>query len=676
MIKLRSALLIMALMVLTGFLSILTGQENMLPHQMTAEERVIMADYLREHHENALRSVPIPPPAAVRTMAEWEELQALMISWRGQTTILTEIVRHVVKECKILILTTNPASVTTTLENAGIPLDSVEFVNTPTNTIWIRDFGPWAVYQNDVDSLMLVDWIYNRPRVNDDLSPNSVATHLNVPIYEATVAPYDWIHTGGNHLPDGMGTVFSSDLVLDENPGKTEDQIDSIANIFLGVNKYVKLPKLPYDGIHHLDMHMRIIDEETIMFGEYPEGVSDGPQIEANIKYIQDSLVTPFGNPYTIIRLPMPPDGNDRYPSQGGHYRTYTNSVFVNKTILVPTYEERYDTTALRIYRESLPGYNVVGINCNSIIPSLGAIHCITKAVGTENPLLINHARLRDSHDETQEYPVVATIKHRDGIEIAYLFYKLKADTNYTQVPMVLVDSVNSHWAGIIPPHSAGEEINYFILGMAKNGKAQVRPITAPAGYFKFSVIGETANQPPVVQITHPLNESVFDITEPFISIDFEATDADGEIDSAFIYINSALVSTLDTLPYTMEWSGYTEGSYEIVVEVMDDAGAVASSDTVKVYIESTTATNPISPLDQIKVFPNPVGGQLWVDWSALPSSVSSVTLLNNLGQIQSIPQSQETGKATLDCSSLPAGIYYLDIRYQEESQLIRVVKN
>lgn len=676
MTKLRSSLLIMALLVLTGFLSILTGQENMLPHYMTAEERVIMADYLREHHEATLRSVPIPPPGQVRTMAEWEELQALMISWRGQTTILTEIVRHVVKECKILILTTNPASVTTTLENAGIPLDSVEFVNTPTNTIWIRDFGPWAVYQNDVDSLMLVDWIYNRPRVNDDLSPLSVAAQLDIPIYEATVAPYDWIHTGGNHLPDGMGTVFSSNLVLEENPGKTEAQIDSIANIFLGVNKYIKLPTLPYDGIHHLDMHMRIIDEETIMFGEYPEGVSDGPQIEENIKYIQDSLVTPFGNPYNIIRLPMPPDGNNRYPSQGGHYRTYTNSVFVNKTILVPTYEERYDTTALRIYRESLPGYNVVGINCNSIIPSLGAIHCITKAVGTENPLLINHARLRDSHDETQEYPVVATIKHRDGIEFANLYYKLKADTSYTEVPMVLVDSVNSHWAGIIPAHPAGEEINYFIMGVAKDGKWQVRPITAPTGYFKFNVLGEIVNQPPVVQITHPLHQSIFDISEPSISIDFEATDIDGEIDSAFVYIDDYLFSILDTLPYSVEWSGYAEGTHEIVVEVMDNDGATSSSDTVKVYIESTVATTPISPLDQIKVFPNPVGGQLWVDWRALPASVSSITLLNSLGQIQSVPQSQETGKTSLDCSSLPAGIYYLDIRYQEESQLIRVVKN
>ena len=108
----------------------------------------------------------------------------------------------------------------------------------------------------------------------------------------------------------------------------------------------------------------------------------------------------------------MPPE-NNQYPDQGGDYRTYTNSIFINKTILVPIYEEKYDTTALRIYRENLPGYNVVGINCNSIIPQLGALHCITKLVGTPDPLYIAHARLRDTEITDQDFEVNAVIRHR-----------------------------------------------------------------------------------------------------------------------------------------------------------------------------------------------------------------------------------------------------------------------
>ena len=389
----------------------LNGQDFTLPNNLTEKEQEKMNAYLETFQEASENLVPTPPPFPVRTMAEWEEVQALVITWTGFTDVLTEIVRHAVNECTVIIVTTTPNAVSNQLTAANIPLDNVEFINDNFNSIWIRDYGQWTVYKDDVDSLVLVDWIYNRPRPADDVIPTAVAEHMNLPIYEATVAPNDWVHTGGNHLRDGMGTAFSSELIFDENPGKTEAEIDQIASDFLGVDNYIKLPVLPYDVIHHLDMHMRVIDEETIIIGEYPEGVADGPQIEANINYLQTQFTTPFGNPYNILRIPMPPDFSGNYPDENGAYRTYTNSIFINKTILVPIYEEQYDTTALRMYEEFLPGYNVVGIDCNQIIQALGALHCITKLVGTSDPLWIAHPRLRDTYNQEDDYRVVAKIK-------------------------------------------------------------------------------------------------------------------------------------------------------------------------------------------------------------------------------------------------------------------------
>ncbi|HUR31335.1 MAG TPA: agmatine deiminase family protein, partial [Saprospiraceae bacterium] len=297
------------------------AQENIVPHYPTVEEEKSMSEYLGLKKFYSSRSIPTPPPGPVRTMAEWEQIQALIITWAGQTTILKEIVRNAVRETKVLIITTNPSNVTSQLTSAGIPLDSVQFVETPYNSIWVRDYGPWTVYKNDVDSLYLIDWIYNRPRAQDDATPVAIAEFLNIPIYEATVDPDDFVHTGGNHLPDGMGTAFSSMLVLEENNDKTEAEIDWIAKNYLGVNQYIKFPTLPFDGIHHLDMHMRILDEETIMFGEYPEGIADGPQINANIEYLLEEFQTAFGHPFRIIRIPMPPE-NNLYPDHGGDYRT------------------------------------------------------------------------------------------------------------------------------------------------------------------------------------------------------------------------------------------------------------------------------------------------------------------------------------------------------------------
>ncbi|MGB3081198.1 MAG: agmatine deiminase family protein, partial [Saprospiraceae bacterium] len=352
------------LFILSIFAFRLLAQNNNQQHNLTPVEEQLMPDYLKKHDVSIARHIPMAPPTKVRTMAEWEQIQAVTIAWTGQATILKEIVRNAVKECKVLIITTDSTTVTNQLTNAGIPLDSVRFVVTPFNSIWVCDYGAWSVYSNDVDSLWQIDWIYNRPRPQDDATPAAVADYLHIPLYEATVDPDDFVHTGGNHFSDGLHNAFSSMLVLEENSDKTEDEIDTIAKKYLGVEQYVKFPTLPYDGIHHLDMHMRIIDEETIIVGEYPDGVADGPQINANIEYLNNEIKTSFGHKYRIIRMPMPPDANNRYPDHGGNYRTYTNAVFLNKTLLVPTYEEKYDTTALRIYRENLPGYNVVGINC------------------------------------------------------------------------------------------------------------------------------------------------------------------------------------------------------------------------------------------------------------------------------------------------------------------------
>lgn len=461
----------------------LGAQTPNLPHYPTDEERRAMESFRRSVNDDSKNLTP--PPAAVRTMAEWEEVQALVITWVTYPPILTEIVRNAVNECKVFIVTSNPDQVEDTLTAAGVPLDNVEFIVEPFNSVWIRDYGPWTVYLNDVDSLGISDWVYNRPnRPQDDAIPSALADHLGVAFFEAD----NWIHTGGNHLEDGMGTAFSSDLVMEENSGKTELFIDSTASSFLGVNQYVKFRKLPYDGIHHLDMHMRLLDEETIVFAEYPEGVADGPQINANIEFLLRNYRTPFGNPYRIIRIPSPPDQNNAYPNTNGLYRTYTNAITINKTILVPTYEEQYDTTALRIYAENLPGYNVVGINCNAMIGAKGALHCITKLIGVNDPLWIAHARLRDTYVTTGSYQVAAAIKHRSGIGSATLFYRTDPNQAYSAVAMNSFDGI--HWDGGIPAQPAGTEVQYYIEATALSGKVQHRPIVAPEGYFNFVVKG------------------------------------------------------------------------------------------------------------------------------------------------------------------------------------------
>lgn len=481
------------------FLSVVFVQAQDLPHRMTEQERSLLPQYNAERNGQPANPLFTTPPASpVRTIGEWEELQGLQITWTSYQSMLKEIVRNAKQETKVYIVTSNPTTVINYLNQPpAVDTQNVQFVIAPFNSVWCRDYGLWSAYTNDVDTLITIDWIYNRPRPLDNVIPSVFANLLNTPFYETTASPWDLVHTGGNFMTDGFGTGFSSNLILTDNSPAggfnvthTAAEIDSIMHRFMGINRYIKMTVLPYDGIHHIDMHMKLLDEETLLVGQYPPGVADGPQIEANLQYILNNFNSVYGTPYKVIRIPMPADGG-LYPNNGGRYFTYTNSSFINKTIIVPTYNIPSDTTALRIYRDALPGYKVVGINSISSIGASGALHCITKEIGTDDPLLISHQPLPDTYDDVNPYTVQALMKHRSGIQTATMYYRTDTLQPYTPVPMVQGFNPD-YWLADIPAQPVGTRIYYYVQGNAFSGKSQVRPMPAPSGYWYFDVLGAT----------------------------------------------------------------------------------------------------------------------------------------------------------------------------------------
>lgn len=452
-----------------------------------------------------------PPSEEVRTMAEWEEIQALTITWSTgyniqEETILSQIVANAVQECQVIIVCEEESEVESYLLNQGINTENVNFIKTDFNNIWIRDYGQNTVYKNDVGEAILVDWIYNRNRPYDDLVPEKVAEYFNMNMHNTTQAPWDLMATGGNFMSDGMGTAFSSELIVDENsggyawegfdgnvyyPDHTIEEINNTLEEFMGIDNYIIMENLPYDGIHHIDMHMKLLNEETLLIAEYPEGVADGPQIEANIQYVLENYNSAFGTPYEVIRIPSPPSSSGNYPDNNGYYRTYTNSVFVNNTVLVPFYRTEYDTIAQRIYEEALPGYNIVGIDVDNqgenLISYSGAIHCITHSVGVNEPLLIQHQELEDSYP-IEQYNVSASIQHQSGIASATLFWTTNLEESYQSLSMTNTDGNN--WSAFIEENlSAPNSVYYYIEATANSGKTLSRPLPAPEAYFKFNIL-------------------------------------------------------------------------------------------------------------------------------------------------------------------------------------------
>ena len=470
---------------------------------MFSQEREILPKGLSETEKNIISNftfrnsrITPPPSGAVRAMAEWEEVEYLVVSWdNGFSGILRQIVAAAVNECKVLITTQNENSVANYLTSGGVDLTNVSFLNAPANSIWIRDYAGNTIYSNDVGERALVDWIYNRPRPDDDVMPTAQANMLNIPLYVTDSGINDLVNTGGNYMSDGLGNAFSSSLVLNENEAgnpygvtvKTEAQIDEIMENYMGIDNYIKMDALPYDVIHHIDMHMKLLDEETILVSKYPDGVADGPQIEANIQYVLDNHQSVFGTPYDIKWIDAPPSTSGNHPDNGGSYRTYSNSLIINKTILVPTYRPEVDAPALAYYQELMPGYNIVGIdvdnNGENLISLLGAIHCITHTIGVEEPLLIVHQPI-DEANANSSVVVEAMIKHISGVEEAKVLWREEGSTMFNEASMS--NTGGDSWTANL--NTASNDVEYYIWAEANSGKSLTRPMVAPEGYWTMDV--------------------------------------------------------------------------------------------------------------------------------------------------------------------------------------------
>lgn len=551
------------------------------PHYATQEE----IDENRTPSDLSSFGITDPPGFEVRPMAEWEEIQSLIITWAGFNSINKNIARYAKEECEVIILSESPSQTQTYLlgNNGGGPLNdlnNITIMEAEYNSIWGRDYGGHTCYREDVQEPILVDWIYNRVRPDDDATPVLIADYKGMDLYETTQSPYDLMATGGNFMNDGMGTAFSSNLILDENEGgffnglshpvHTEEEVDDIVSQFMGIDNYIKMETLPYDLIHHIDMHMKILDEETIVVGEYPSGVADGPQIEANIDYVLSNHSTPWGTSYKVKRIIQPPEGGS-YPNSGGDYRTYSNMVFVNKTVIVPVYEAQFDDQAMETLEELLPGYNIETINCNDIIPLSGAIHCITKAVGVNDPLWIAHDPVDDTYVELEDQTVEAIVKHKDGISDVSLFYKTELSAGYSQISMTLVDPLESIYEATIPGQLFGTTVYYYINGIANTGKTISRPMPAPDGYFSFEFIGSVGFDEFEGSILHSVYPNPASaITVIPISLPYSA--------NGTLYLTNALGQQIDLIKtgvfnaggqkFFLDASKYSAGMYTVVLEI------------------------------------------------------------------------------------------------------------
>ena len=354
--------------------SLLFGQS--LPHNLSEDEKK------RLYEIGINRTITDPPDSIIYAPAEFDTVAGILFAWEAYSTLLTDLIKEVAEDDTAWVIVDNSTeqnSVYSTLTNANVNMDHVVFEVVPTNSVWIRDYGPWWIYEPG-DRRGIIDLTYNRPRPQDDSFPELFAESFGVNYYGL-----DLVEAGGNMLLDGKGAVIVSDVIFDASqgfdPNLTEDQLSQYFLDYYGVHKVIIAPHLINDGTGHIDMFVKIINDSTIIVGEYENQSAGYPGNYDLCNQVANQLTNETngdGRPFNIIRMPMPPYSN-------GITYTYVNSLLVNNKVLVPIYgftdSFANDTDVLSQYEEIIPGSEAIGFDCNQIIPANGAIHCIAMKV-------------------------------------------------------------------------------------------------------------------------------------------------------------------------------------------------------------------------------------------------------------------------------------------------------
>jgi agmatine/peptidylarginine deiminase len=528
-----------------------------LPHELTPEEMLILDEIGLRHRET-------PPPAAqpVRNAAEFDRMQGVLI--RYPLGISTAIVREMAEDVIVYCIVTSgqQGNAYNAFVNAGVNMDNVIFFNAETDSYWTRDYGPWFIYDDDLDC-GIVDVIYNRPRPDDDEIPQEFGDFLGIGVYGP-----DLIHTGGNWMTDGHGIAASTDLVYQENPGKTVEEIAQIVSDYLGIHTYHAVPDPNGDYIQHIDCWGKFLAVDKILIREVPPSHSRYDEIEATADYFAQQTSS-YGWPYEVVRVYTP------------NNEPYTNSLILNDKVLVPINGSSWDDEALASYAAAMPGYEVLGFTGSWA--STDALHCRTHGVADLGLLYVYSIPLRDTAIDDAPYRVAAEIvDHSEtGLISSELrvYWRAGESGPFSYEVMTAIAGSDSFYADI-PPQPLGTTVQYYAHAEDNFGRIEDYPLVGADGPFAFSV--ETDLEAPVVTGTTDLR-STDNTAGPYV-VETTVTDNMGIAAVELLYrVNGSAFTPVVMSPtglntYSGGIPGQPHGSYvEYYVRATDESDNEAS---------------------------------------------------------------------------------------------------
>ena len=422
-------------------------------------------------------SVSAAPTEAPRFVAEFEPMQGVTI--RYPLGIPVSLVKSLAENCQVycIVAQSQQSSARSSFTNAGVNMNRVTFVIANSDSYWVRDYGPWYIFAGRTPAI--VDNVYNRPRQNDDVIPSAFATFWDIPMYSMNL-----VHTGGNMMEDGRGHGVSDELVLNEN-NNDEATVRRLMLEYLGIDNYHITIDPQGDYIAHVDCWGKYLAPDKILIAKVPQSDSHYEDYEAVANYFATTNCC-WGYPYKVYRVEEP---------GGSTLAPYTNSLILNNTVYVPLGSNTtYNNRALQVYREAMPGYEVVGVsNSSGSIRWLNtdALHCRTRGVMDFNMLFVDHRNVLFGTQECGD-SIAVTSKF-----IAYSGKPLKTDSLLVyysidngpyQVAHMRPTGQPDEYVGYIKGYHQASEVDYYVFGADESGHRYQQPVFGELDPHHFTV--------------------------------------------------------------------------------------------------------------------------------------------------------------------------------------------
>ncbi|WP_147867782.1 agmatine deiminase family protein [Stieleria maiorica] len=315
-------------------------------------------------------------------VGEFERQSSFAVAWCSfdwTERIVTSIAKHLSARADLVIVADNPDSLKRagrSLTAAGVDLNRVDFRMLETEVPWFRDCGPIVSVAPGGRTIWFDSQLTRR---NTDFRPICDSLPERIVDFAGTLVGRTPLRVEGGMLAsNGRGLTITSEAMLQKNaeygfsPQAIRDELMRIT----GAKELVVVPTLENEPTSHVDMFLTFVDPVTVVVGQYSDADDPNAAVLDEVAR-QLSEFNDDGQRLRVHRVPMSPRTDD-------HFRTYTNVVFGNGVLLVPSYagHERLEADVRQIYQTLLPDWEIVFIDCTRLIELDGALHCLVTNLG------------------------------------------------------------------------------------------------------------------------------------------------------------------------------------------------------------------------------------------------------------------------------------------------------